>query len=167
MNYEVFQISEFVQDHPPSTIPDPPPNQLGPPDTGYSYQDINYTALGLIAAKLAQQDFGMSYADFLQQEILGPMGISPPSSPPVTNNAMVGLGHTLKSNRYPTEVTYFVPTTDPPQHSVFPRPARQQVRFTRPNWCPSNTAVPTGSRAILAMAAWSRPRRRWPSSMPT
>ncbi len=137
LNYEVYQISEYMKDHPPSTNPDPPPNQLGPANTGYSYQDINYTALGLIAAKLAKQDFGMSYAQFLQDEILSPMGISPPSALPVANDAMVGLGHTTKSQRYPTEVTYVVPATDHNEPSIFPEPGK-----TTPPFYPSKLVPP-------------------------
>jgi CubicO group peptidase (beta-lactamase class C family) len=137
LNYEVYQISEYMKDHPASTNPDPPPNQLGPANTGYSYQDINYTALGLIVAKLAEQDFGMSYIQFLQQEILSPMGISPPSTAPVPNDAMVGLGRTLKSLRYPTEVTYVAPVQDQNEPSVFPVPGKTTAPFYPPNLVPA------------------------------
>jgi CubicO group peptidase (beta-lactamase class C family) len=132
LNYAVYEISNYMKDHLTSMLPDPPPNQLGPAGTGYSYQDINYTVLGLIAAKLARQDYGLSYTSFLQKEILGPMGIAPPMAPPVTNNAMVGLGHTLESQKYPTEVTYVVPASDHDTTSIFPDHKRHKAPFYPP-----------------------------------
>jgi CubicO group peptidase (beta-lactamase class C family) len=125
-NYAVYEISADITTH-PLTHGDSTPNVLSPPGKTYDYNDLNYTVLGLIVSKLAQQDYGLSYMGYLQTYVLGPMGIAPPMAQPVTNDAMVGLGHTLLSQRYPTEVTY--KSKSLPQPSIFPAPARTMAPF--------------------------------------
>ncbi len=127
-NYAVYEISANINTtHPALAHNDSTPNSLGPPGKKYDYNDLNYTVLGLIVSELAQEDYGLSYMDYLQTYMLGPMGIAPPMAQPVTNDAMVGLGHTLESQRYPTEVTYKF--KNPDQASIFPDPSRRRAPF--------------------------------------
>ena len=126
-NYAVYEISANMNTHPALAHNDSTPNALGPPGKNYDYNDLNYTVLGLIVSELAQQDYGLSYMGYLQTYVLGPMGIAPPMAQPVTNDAMVGLGHTLESQRYPTEVTYKFKNPDQP--SIFPDAGRRRAPF--------------------------------------
>jgi CubicO group peptidase (beta-lactamase class C family) len=126
-NYAVYEISASMDTHPALAQNDLTPNALDPPGKKYDYNDLNYSALGLIVSKLAQQDYGLSYMGYLQTYVLGPMGISPPMAQPVTDDSMVGLGHTLESQRYPTEVTYELKNPDQP--SIFPDPSRRRAPF--------------------------------------
>jgi CubicO group peptidase (beta-lactamase class C family) len=126
-NYAVYEISADMKTHPALAPNDSTPNALGPPGKKYDYNDLNYTVLGLIASELAQEDYGLSYMGYLQTDVLGPMGIASPMAQPVTNDAMVGLGHTLESQRYPTEVTYKFKNPDQP--SIFPDASRRRAPF--------------------------------------
>src|SRR5262249_35773384 len=69
----------------------------------------------------------LSYMDYLQTYVLGPMGIAPPMAAPVTDDAMVGLGHTLESQKYPADVTY--ESKNSYQPSIFPAPGRRTAPF--------------------------------------
>jgi CubicO group peptidase (beta-lactamase class C family) len=126
-NYAVYEITANMKAHPALAHHDPTPSALGPPGENYDYNDLNYTVLGLVVSELAQRDYGLSYVGYMQTYVLGPMGIAPPIAQPVANDAMVGLGHTLESQRYPTEVTYESNSSDQP--SIFPDARRRRAPF--------------------------------------
>jgi CubicO group peptidase (beta-lactamase class C family) len=115
---------------------------LPTPGSVYEYSDTGYTILGNIVQRVAQNNFGLSYTDYLQQFVLGPMGIAapPPAGSPVSNAAMVALGHTKADEAYPTEVHYYTYDTEPPRASVFPDPSQ-----TVPPFYPTDS----GGNAIL------------------
>lgn len=62
------------------------------PGTQYQYSNLGYCILGRVIEKIT----GKSYRDFVQQEILAPMGIYG-----------MQLGKNLESNRLPNEVHYY------------------------------------------------------------
>lgn len=68
---------------------------------GASYSNFGYVLLGLAVEKVT----GMSFADYVRQKVLAPIGISD-----------VYLAHTNAAERLPNEVTYDDPATGP---SVF------------------------------------------------
>src|SRR5262245_58541680 len=57
-NYAVYEISASMKTHPALARNDSTPNALDPPGNTYDYNDLNYTALGLIVSKLAEEDYG-------------------------------------------------------------------------------------------------------------
>jgi CubicO group peptidase (beta-lactamase class C family)/subtilisin-like proprotein convertase family protein len=96
----------------------------------YAYSDTGYAILGAVAETLSEQLYGLSYPQYLQQYILGPMGISAPSANPAPGTPMVGLAHTLQSQAYPTEVAYYPNANESPTPSVFPNPTATAPPFT-------------------------------------
>ncbi len=86
----------------------------------FDYNDLNYAILGAIVQRLSEQLYGLTYEQYLQTYLFGPMGISPPSADPAPGTPMAGLGMTLANQAYPTEVSYFANSTEPPATSVFP-----------------------------------------------
>jgi CubicO group peptidase (beta-lactamase class C family) len=96
----------------------------------YAYSDTGYAILGAVAETLSEQLYGLSYPQYLQQYILGPMGISAPSANPSPGTPMVGLAHTLQSQAYPTEVEYYPDADESPTPSVFPNPNATAPPFT-------------------------------------
>jgi hypothetical protein len=74
------------------------------PGTSYDYSNFGYCVLGRIIKKVT----GMTYEQFVQQNVLAPFGISD-----------MKIGHTQLSQRAPGEVTYYDPL-DGNTTSVFP-----------------------------------------------
>lgn len=74
------------------------------PGTSYDYSNFGYCILGRIIEKIT----GMTYEQFVQQNVLAPFGISD-----------MKIGHTQLSQRAPGEVKYYAPT-DGNTTSVFP-----------------------------------------------
>ncbi len=62
------------------------------PGTRYAYSNFGYCLLGRIIEKVT----GKSYADYVREEILEPLGIR-----------SMALGHSLRSQRLPGEVVYY------------------------------------------------------------
>jgi len=62
------------------------------PGTKFAYSNFGYCVLGRVIEKVA----GMPYADFVQAEVLGPIGIT-----------RMRIGLSLESGRAPGEVTYY------------------------------------------------------------
>jgi CubicO group peptidase (beta-lactamase class C family)/subtilisin-like proprotein convertase family protein len=108
---------------------------LSAPGT-YAYSDTGYAVLGAVADTIAQKTYGLSYGDYLQRYILGPMGISAVSANPSPRTPMVAIGHTLQSQAYPNEVAYYPDSQEPSTTSIFPDP-----NATKPPFSPS-TPVP-------------------------
>lgn len=123
------------------------------PGRYYVYSDIGYAILGAITQSVITANYGIDYADYLQQYILDPMRIAPPTQPgqPVTNQAMVGLGHTLASQAYGTEVTYASYPDEPPQPNIFPNSTATTPPFypTDPNRDAIRVAQPYGGDFFL------------------
>ena len=80
----------------------------------YNYSDTGYAILGAVAQQVSEAAYHLNYAQFLQQFILSPMGITGPEAHPGRKTRMVGVGQTLESQKYPTEVTYY-PTGASPE----------------------------------------------------
>jgi CubicO group peptidase (beta-lactamase class C family) len=126
---------------------------LPTPGSVYEYSDTGYAILGNIVQRTAQEKLGLSYADYLQQYVLTPMGIAapPPAGSPVTNPAMAAVGHTLASQAYPTEVAYNAYANEPPQPSIFPNVMAKVAPFyqTDSNGNPVTAAAPYGGDFYL------------------
>src|SRR5262245_26893137 len=86
----------------------------------YVYSDIGYAVLGAVAETVSQRVYGLSYGEYLQTYILGPMGISPPSASPPPSTPIVAIGRTLAAHAFPTEVSYFSNPSEPDAPSIFP-----------------------------------------------
>lgn len=120
MNYYVYTVS---QNHVP----------LVNPGT-YDYSDTGYALLGVVANAVSEKYDDLPYLSYLQQQILTPLGISPPKAHPGPHAAMAGIAGTLESQRYPTEVTYYANASEPPETSIIPDPTA-----TTPPFYPSGT----------------------------
>jgi CubicO group peptidase (beta-lactamase class C family) len=96
----------------------------------YNYSNTGYGILGAVADTVAEQVYGLNYAAYLQNYILTPMGISAPSSnPSPSGTPMVGIAHTLQSQAYPTEVSYYADPTEGLANSIFPNPTATKSPF--------------------------------------
>ncbi len=110
LNYYLFEVSTEIAN---GTL------SLPIPGSTYTYNDTGYTILGNIVEAVAQSKFGMDYADYLQQFVLTPLGISAPGSSP-TSQSVAGIGHTLAADAYPNEVTYYSYANELPKPNIFP-----------------------------------------------
>jgi len=75
------------------------------PGTRYAYSNFGYNVLGRIIERVS----GMSYGEYVQQEVLAPAGI-----------AGMRLGRTRREERAPGEVGYYSLSDQPLVPSVFP-----------------------------------------------
>jgi CubicO group peptidase (beta-lactamase class C family) len=119
------QISYYVYTVSRNNIP------LDKPGT-YAYNDTGYALLGVVANAVSEHDDHLPHLDYLQQEILTPLGISPPTADPAPFEPMAAIAGTLESQRYPTEVTYYANRSEPPTKSIFPDPLALAPPFTPP-----------------------------------
>lgn len=73
------------------------------PGTQYSYSNLNYCLLGLLATRVATNTYGyQNYQTYVQQHVLAPLGITD-----------MRIGDTLLQNHAPNEVRYYTyPTRD-------------------------------------------------------
>jgi CubicO group peptidase (beta-lactamase class C family) len=103
------------------------PDLVSEPGQTYVYEDFNFHITGMIVSALSPQG---DYGAYLQERILGPMGISPPMAEPVTTNAMIGGSNTQPQDFYPTEVDYYMPIgTDPFTTSIIPDSSKSSAPF--------------------------------------
>jgi CubicO group peptidase (beta-lactamase class C family) len=112
VNYEVYEVSAQ------------PSLMMTAPGSSYYYNNINYGILSLIIAKdsgVSSPDPATQYWDFVETQILGPLGVSAAGVSPA-EPAMVGLGSTLEQDAYPTEVQYYPQV--PLVSSIFPDPSK-------------------------------------------
>lgn len=73
------------------------------PGTQYSYSNLNYCLLGLLATKKATNTYAyQNYQTYVQQNILAPLGITD-----------MRIGDTLLQNRAPNEVKYYTYPSSP------------------------------------------------------
>ena len=117
INYELYEISLD------------PGLMSTAPGTAYNYNDFGYGVLGVIVAKLggsSASTLGQQYGDYVQQNILGPMGIVPPSAD-TTASAVMALGNTLEDQALPGETEYFPQT--PLESSIFPESGKTTVPY--------------------------------------
>lgn len=120
------------------------------PGRFYVYNDTDYALLGWLAETVAMRAYGDNYAEYLQEKVLTPMGISAPTANPATN-AMVGIGHTRENEAYPTEVFYHTYPNEGPGISIFPDPAKTTAPYypTKPNGDPVLLPEPYGGAFFL------------------
>jgi CubicO group peptidase (beta-lactamase class C family) len=114
LNYYLYQVAAN-------------PGLLQPPRQTYDYEDWNFQLAAMVVDRYSG---GLGYMGYLQQKVLGPMGILPPSPPgPAAGAAMIGPSHTLQSQNYPTEVTYYMPAGTPTTTSILPDPNKTVAPF--------------------------------------
>jgi CubicO group peptidase (beta-lactamase class C family) len=137
VNYAIFEIDEN-----PGLI-------VTAPGTSFFYDNLNYGILGMIVAARSgssSTDPATQYMDYLENNILQPLGISVAGEGAPTA-AMVGLAGTLEQDAYPTEVQYYSAAS--PGFSIFPDPDQ-----TLPNDLPEppaqKVALPYGAATYLA-----------------
>jgi hypothetical protein len=125
INYLVYQIAANV-----SGVFTPARVGLG-----FDYQDMNFELGADIVDTLAvKYNLAVSYGDYLQRYVLGPLGIqAPPAQGTPATNALFGPEHSEQSQSFPTEVTYYREPPGPPNiYSVTPDPSRTKAPFYNP-----------------------------------
>jgi CubicO group peptidase (beta-lactamase class C family) len=115
INYSVFEMTKH------------PDLQVTAPGTSAYYDNLNYVVLGQIVADKSGSNSPTAagkYMDYLDEEILKPLGISlatdAPGNAETAPVAIVGLGSTFRKTQYSSEVSYYPSAKQTPGPSVLP-----------------------------------------------